>query len=158
VLAPVEQSVLGGPGGEGGQSGWPGAASGTVLGQAAVLGERCWRPDLRVRVRIGPLRRTQFERFLPQRPGAVALRTLLGLFAAPTLGYEVVLVLARSELRPIRLAGGPQSLGRDSFLVTAPARQDRADMVYDMRPMPPLAPAGAPPEDIADIADFADGA
>jgi type VI secretion system protein ImpH len=123
ALAPAEQSVLG-------QS--------AVLGQAAVLGERCWRPDLRVRVRIGPLRRAQFERFLPHAPGAVALRTLLGLFAAPTLSYEVVLVLAHSELRPMHLAGGPQSLGRDSFLVTAPARHDRADMVYDMRPMPPL--------------------
>jgi type VI secretion system protein ImpH len=130
ALAPDEQSMLGARSG----------TRGPVLGQDAVLGERCWRPDLRVRVRIGPLRRVQFERFLPHGPGARALRTLLGLFAAPTLSYEVVLVLARSELRPLRLAGGPQSLGRDSFLVTAPARRDRADMVYDMRPMPPMAP------------------
>jgi type VI secretion system protein ImpH len=62
-----------------------GGVRNAVLGQAAVLGERCWRPDLRVRVRIGPLRRAQFERFLPRAAGAQALRTLLGLFAAPTL-------------------------------------------------------------------------
>jgi type VI secretion system protein ImpH len=146
ALAPGEQSVLGGQG----------VRYGAVLGQAAVLGERCWRPDLRVRVRIGPLSRAQFERFLPNASGARALRTLLGLFAAPTLGYEVVLVLARRELRPVRLAGGPQRLGRDSFLITAPARQDRADMVYDMRPLaplPPSPPAGALddlPQDPAD--------
>lgn len=132
VLAPFEQSVLGGRAG-------PGDASGAVLGQAAVLGQRCWRPDLRVRVRIGPLRQAQFERFLPHAPGAQALRTLLGLFGAPALCYEVVLVLARSELRPVHLAGGPQRLGRDSFLITAPATHDRADMVYDLRPLPPLA-------------------
>jgi type VI secretion system protein ImpH len=151
ALAPDEQSVLGGRGGRGAQSG-------AVLGEAAVLGQRCWRPDLRVRVRIGPLSRTQFERFLPHGSGARTLRTLLGLFAAPTLGYEVVLVLARGELRPVRLAGGPQSLGRDSFLITAPALQDRADMVYDMRPMAPLptSPAVFVQDEWMD--DLADGA
>ncbi|MGJ7916233.1 type VI secretion system baseplate subunit TssG [Massilia sp. LXY-6] len=150
-LAPAEQSMLGGQAGKGG---WPGA----VLGQAAVLGERCWRPDLRVRVRVGPLRRAQFERFLPQAPGARALRTMLGLFAAPTLSYEVVLVLARSELRPVRLAGGPQRLGRDSFLITAKAAHDRADMVYEMRPMLPLppTPSAFAPDDFR--GDPADGA
>jgi type VI secretion system protein ImpH len=140
ALAPGEQSVLRGAAGR----------TGAALGQDAVLGERCWRPDLRVRVRIGPLRRAQFERFLPQAPGALALRTLLGLFAAPTLGYEVVLVLARSEPRPLRLAGAPRRLGRDGFLITRAAAKDRADMVYDMRPMAPLpeAPAAFPCEDM----------
>jgi type VI secretion system protein ImpH len=131
---------------------------GAALGQDAMLGERSWRPDLRVRVRIGPLRRAEFERFLPHAEGARTLRTLLGLFAAPTLSYEVVLVLAHSELRPVQLAGGPQRLGRDSFLITAPATDDRADMVYDLRPMPPLT-ASPPPFEVDDLADeLADGA
>jgi type VI secretion system protein ImpH len=141
-LAPEEQSALGGVMNApmGGPAGRPAGMPSTVLGQAAVLGERCWRPDLRVRVRIGPLTRAQFERFLPRAAGATALRTLLGLFGAPALAYEVVLVLARSELRPMRLAGGPHRLGRDGFLITAPALADRADMVYEMRPMAPLPP------------------
>jgi type VI secretion system protein ImpH len=130
LLAAGERSALGG--------------ANAVLGQAAVLGERCWRPDLRVRVRIGPLSRARFERFLPRGAGAQALRTLLGLFAAPTLGYEVVLVLAHGELRPLQLAAGAQRLGRDSYLLTATARDDRADMVYEMRPMPPLPANPAP--------------
>jgi type VI secretion system protein ImpH len=129
LLADSERSMLGG--------------ANAVLGQAAVLGERCWRPDLRVRVRIGPLSRAGFERFLPRAAGARALCTLLGLFAAPTIVYEIVLVLARTELRPARLAGGPQRLGRDSYLLTTAVRQDRADMVYDMRPMAPLPPTAA---------------
>jgi type VI secretion system protein ImpH len=137
-LAETERSKLGGANG--------------VLGQAAVLGERCWRPDLRARVRIGPLSCAQFERFLPRAAGAQALRTLLGLFAAPTIVYEIVLVLAGTELRPARLAGGPQRLGRDSYLLTTAARQDRADMVYEMRPMPPL-PASAPAFSGDDSAD-----
>jgi type VI secretion system protein ImpH len=149
ALSASEQSRLGGA------PCHPGAAHpGAILGQAAVLGERCWRPDLRVRVRIGPLRRAQFERFLPHADGARALRTMLGLFAAPTLSYEVVLVLAHSELRPVRLAGGPQRLGRDSFLITTPAASDRADMVYDLRPMPPL-PLASMPIEFEDLADAA---
>lgn len=146
ALAPDEQSVLGGA------MDGAGSRPGAVLGQAAVLGQRCWRPDLSVRVRIGPLRRAGFERFLPRAAGALALRTMLGLFAAPTLGYEVVLVLARSEPCPVRLAGGPERLGRDSFLITRPPDRDRADMVYDMRPMAPLpaTPASFPVEDMVD--------
>jgi type VI secretion system protein ImpH len=138
LLAETERSKLGGANG--------------VLGQAAVLGERCWRPDLRARVRIGPLSCAQFERFLPRAAGAQALRTLLGLFAAPTIVYEIVLVLAGTELHPARLAGGPQRLGRDSYLLTTAAPQDRADMVYEMRPMPPL-PASAPAFSSDDSAD-----
>jgi type VI secretion system protein ImpH len=129
LLFDTERSMLGG--------------ANAVLGQAAVIGERCWRPDLRARVRIGPLSRAEFERFLPRASGARALNTLLGLFAAPTIVYEVVLVLSRTELRPARLEGGPQRLGRDSYLLTRTVRQDRADMVYEMRPMPPLPPGAA---------------
>jgi type VI secretion system protein ImpH len=125
-LAPEEQSRLG-------------AAHG-LLSQCAVLGARCWRPDLRVRLRIGPLDRGQFERFLPQGAAARALRTLLGLFATPTLSYEIVLVLRRDALRPIQLAGPGRRLGVDSYLLSGPATADRADMRYEIRPMAPLPP------------------
>lgn len=116
-----------------------------LLGQCAVLGARCWRPDLRVRVRIGLLDRGQFERFLPQEAAARALRTLLGLFATPTLSYEIVLVLRRDALGPIQLEGGGRRLGVDSYLLTGPAMADRADMRYEIRPMAPLPPLPSPP-------------
>lgn len=116
-----------------------------LLGQSAVLGARCWRPDLRVRVRIGPLDRGQFERFLPHGAAARALRTLLGLFATPTLSYEIVLVLRRDALRPLRLDQGGGRLGVDSYLIKGPAMADRADMRYEIRPMAPLPPLSATP-------------
>lgn len=143
-LAPPERTALGG--------------ANAVLGQAALLGARCWRPDLRVRVRIGPLSAAQFERFLPRAPAAASLRTLLGLFAAPTLAYEIVLVLRRQEVGAIRLGGaaghgappdaappacGHRRLGLDSYLATAPTALDRADMRYELRPLAPLPPLSA---------------
>jgi type VI secretion system protein ImpH len=127
-LAPAERSTLGG--------------ENAVLGQAALLGEACWRPDLRVRVRIGPLDSREFERFLPHGAGAAALQTMLGLFAAPTLSYEIVLVLRRTELRALRLGERSRRLGLDAYLVTAPVTFDRADMRYELRPLPPLPPLG----------------
>jgi type VI secretion system protein ImpH len=102
-----------------------------------MLGERCWRPDLRVRVRIGPLPAAQFDRLLPQGSAAATLRTLLGLYAAPTLSYEVVLVLRHTAVRALRL-GERSRLGLDSYVLSAPVTRDRDDMRYELRPMAPL--------------------
>lgn len=115
------------------------AAANAVLGQSALLGERCWRPDLRVALRIGPLTRAQFARFLPGSPGARTLRTLLGLFGTPVLSYEIVLALRRTELAPLQL-GAPARLGLDSYLLTGPSAHDRADLRYLLQPLPPLQP------------------
>ncbi|WP_296947771.1 type VI secretion system baseplate subunit TssG [uncultured Massilia sp.] len=116
-----------------------------ALGRAALLGARCWRPDLRVRVRIGPLDRAGFERFLPQGAAARALRTLLGLFGAPFLGYEVELVLRRADVHPLALGAHGRRLGVDGWLLGAPAPADRADLRYLLRPMAPLPPLPSRP-------------
>ena len=116
------------------------------LGDNTLLGERSWRPDLRARLRIGPLDRDAFAGFLPGGARAEALRAILALVAEPTVGFEVQLVLRASDVGPSRLAGGaavPSSLGRDSFLLGSggePARADRADMRYLLQAMAPLAP------------------
>jgi type VI secretion system protein ImpH len=127
-LAPPERTAL--------------AGANATLGGTALLGERCWRPDLRVRVRLGPLTRAQFERFLPGAPGARTLNTLLGLFGAATLSYEIELGLRRGELAPLRLGegGAPARLGLDSYLLIRPSTVDRADLRYLLRPLAPLPP------------------
>nr|WP_314547088.1 type VI secretion system baseplate subunit TssG [uncultured Massilia sp.] len=135
-LLPDERSLLGSPAGR------PAA-----LGRSALLGERCWRPDLRVRVRIGPLDRGGFERFLPHGEQARGLRTLLGLFAAPALAYEIALVLRRADVLPLQLAPHGRRLGVDGWLLDGPAGADRADLRYELRPLaplPPLHPFSAP--------------
>ena len=122
-LAPGEQAVVG---------------ANALLGRRALLGERSWRPDLRVRVRLGPLDRARYEHFLPGAPGARALRTLLRLFAVPTLAYDVVLVLRQADLGPAQLDASGRRLGLDSYLLSAPAAADRADLCYELRPLDPL--------------------
>jgi type VI secretion system protein ImpH len=124
-LLACEQSALGG--------------ANAALGRAALLGARCWRPDLRVRVRIGPLDRAGFERFLPRGAGARALATLLGLFGTAALAYEVELVLRGEDVAPARLGGAARRLGVDAWLTRAGAAADRDDLRYLLRPLAPLA-------------------
>lgn len=115
------------------------------LGDNTVLGARSWRPDLRARLRIGPLDRERFRRFLPSGDMAAALHDILARFAPPGIDFEVQLILRASDVGPSRLAGAAtlpaaSRLGRDSFLVTGDASEDRADMRYLVRPMAPLPP------------------
>jgi type VI secretion system protein ImpH len=114
------------------------------LGENVLLGERSWRPDLRARLRIGPLDATTFARFLPSGDASAALRAILARCAEPTVGFEVQLVLRAQDVRPLQLPGrthpanGQGRLGRDSFLGAGQAGADRADMRYLMLPMAAL--------------------
>lgn len=122
----------------------PALGANARLGENTLLGERSWRPDLRARLRIGPLGRDAFARFLPGGSAAAALRAILQAAAEPTVGFEVQLILRGRDVAPSRLAGAetaPARLGRDSFLVgleAATGRTDRADMRYLVMPMAPL--------------------
>jgi len=119
------------------------ALGAACLGENTLLGARSWRPDLRVRLRIGPLDRSRFGRFLPSGDMAAALHQLLAQFAVPGIEFEVQLILRAADVGASRLGGAetlpaPPRLGRDSFVLTAPASADRADMRYLIRPMAPL--------------------
>lgn len=125
-LQPGEQSALG---------------INAELGENVLLGARSWRPDLRARLRIGPLDAAGFARFLPSGKASAALRAILRRFAQPTVGFEVQLILRAQDVRPLQLAAGqgaPNRLGRDSFLVSGQGALDRADMRYLLLPMAPL--------------------
>lgn len=145
-LAPGEQCALG---------------INAELGENVLLGARSWRPDLRARLRIGPLDAATFARFLPSGDASAALRAILARFAEPTVGFEVQLVLRAADVRPVRLAARDAGrdeksddksaannaannaersgrLGRDSFLAGASNQADRADMRYLLSPMAAL--------------------
>jgi len=115
------------------------------LGENTLLGARSWRPDLRARLRIGPLARAAFDRFLPSGDAAAMLGSILRMLAPPTVEFEVQLVLRGADVGPSCLASSPAAarLGRDSFLVDGTVCADRADMRYLIAPMAPLAPLKA---------------
>jgi type VI secretion system protein ImpH len=109
----------------------------STLGVDAFCGPRVWQRDARMRLEIGPLRKARFEEFLPGGRAADALEKLLLMLTGPTLEYEVRLILARQDVRPIELdeaRGTHGRLGWDGWLLTRPATQDAADAAYEITP------------------------
>jgi type VI secretion system protein ImpH len=107
-----------------------------VLGRSAMLGERVWQRDLRVRVVLGPLTHARFRQFLPGEPGALALKSLLTLLGGVSLEYEINLQLQKQDIQGCELnsqrAPISSRLGWDTFLQTRPATADRSDVRYDI--------------------------
>ena len=115
-----QQSILGG--------------ANAQLGMSALVGERVWQRDLRMRLTVGPLPRASFNAFLPGGAAARALEKMLTMFTGMTLEYEIELVLRAADVEGVTLdeprAGG--RLGWDSFLITGGEARDRADVRYEI--------------------------
>lgn len=110
---------------------------GGVLGRSAVVGERIWQRNLRMRLTLGPLDHARFRRFLPGGPGERALRHWLGLLLGPSIEFEVRLRLRQDDVKPVALstvrADSLGLLGWDTFLMTRAANADRDDVRYDIQ-------------------------
>lgn len=102
-----------------------------VLGSSALAGDRVWQRDLRLRLRIGPLRRDQFDAFLPGGTAAEALAKWLTLLTGGILEYEVRLVLRAEDVQGSGLGSGSGArLGWDSYMCTRPQETSREDTTY----------------------------
>lgn len=102
------------------------------LGATALVGQRVWQRDLRIGLKIGPLRRQDFERFLPREQAARALAQMLKLFVGLTLECEIQLVLHADDVGGSDLSEHRHSgrLGWDTFLVTQKQVDNRSDVRY----------------------------
>lgn len=133
-LPEAAQSHLGMLGAQAGKAN--GALSSGVLGRSAMLGERVWQRDLRMRIVLGPLAHRDMQRFLPGGAGAAALKEWLTLLNGVALEYEINLTLKRDAVEGSTLASSRQAqrgcLGWDTFLQTREASADRSDVRYDI--------------------------
>ena len=104
-----------------------------TLARGATIGLRLWRHDKRVCLHIGPLDPAGLQRFLPRSAGAAALATMLALFGAPDLQYEVRLILSPPCIRPLLLSSNlseRRRLGWTTFLQTAQSKVRGAEVRY----------------------------
>jgi type VI secretion system protein ImpH len=107
-----------------------------TLGHSGALGVRTWRHDLRITLRIGPLGKEDFERFLPGTDGACALEAMLAMVGIAGLQYLVHLMLKTEDVAPLDLAGGTKPgkrIGWDARLGIA-GKPVPADVRYLLRP------------------------
>jgi type VI secretion system protein ImpH len=105
------------------------------LGFGAVAGDEVWDQQGRVRLRIGPLTRRQYDRFLPGGEAHEALRAVTRFFGNDQFDFEVQLVLARDEAPQCRLDAddAPLALGWCTWLRTAPLDRDPDDAVFTLQ-------------------------
>jgi type VI secretion system protein ImpH len=95
-----------------------------------VLGNAAWDAQARVRLRLGPLSRAQYDAFLPGGSAYDALCALARLYAADEVGVDAQLVLARGEVPgcrigpPSRDGPAPPRLGRGTWLASRPLQRD----------------------------------
>lgn len=97
-----------------------------------VLGDAGWDPQSRVRLRLGPLTREQFDSFVPGGAAHNALRALARMYADDIVGVDAQLVLSRREVAPCVLgvpgtsqgASRAPGLGRGTWLASRPLTRD----------------------------------
>lgn len=104
-----------------------------VLARGATAGVRLWRHDRRVRLHVGPLDEAGLQHFLPHGAGAAALASMLALFGAPGLQYEVRLILSTPCIGALVLSTDPirqRRLGWTTFLPTRQGQVRGAEVRY----------------------------
>jgi type VI secretion system protein ImpH len=102
-----------------------------------VIGDAAWDPQGRVRLRLGPLTRAQFDAFLPGGAAHEPLRALARLYADDQVGVDAQLVLAREAVPRVSLlpprdaaSAGAPPLGRGTWLARrAPTRDPDETML-----------------------------
>jgi type VI secretion system protein ImpH len=102
------------------------------LGMGAVVGDEIWDQQARVRLRIGPLTREVYEKFLPGGDAHEALRTLTRLFSHDQFDFEAQLVLLRDEVPGCVLdssAAAPAPLGWCTWIRSAPFSHDADETI-----------------------------
>lgn len=91
------------------------------LGWGAVAGDEVWDQQARVRLRIGPLTRSEYEMFLPTGSAYAALRKLTRFYSHDQLEFEIQLVLKQDEVPGLVLGAEgdvPDSLGWATWIRT----------------------------------------
>jgi len=103
-----------------------------ALGEGAVAGDEVWDQQARVRVRIGPLTRTQYDNFLPGGESHDTLRGLTRFFGNDQFDFEVQLVLRRDDAPLVQLGAddAPVPLGWATWLRTNPLDRDPDDAIF----------------------------
>jgi type VI secretion system protein ImpH len=106
----------------------------TRLGLGAVVGDEIWDPQSRVRVRLGPLARERFDRFLPRGEDHDVLREICRFFGHDQYDVEVRLVLERDDVPPCILDPDRpgHALGWSTWIRTRPLDRDPDETILTL--------------------------
>lgn len=109
-----------------------------TLGIDSIAGDRVWSIQSKIRIRVGPVCRGRFERFLPDRAASAERKSLflvsqlVRLYLGPELDFDVQMVLKAEEVPDCQLSDGGfgPRLGWNTWLQTLPRSDDASDAVF----------------------------
>lgn len=81
-----------------------------LLGQSAMIGRRVWDQTAGFEIRVGPLKRDTFLRFLPGGDGLVPLCKLIRFYVGDALDFSICLLLETGSVVQTRLGEKPTNL------------------------------------------------
>ncbi|HET9985783.1 MAG TPA: type VI secretion system baseplate subunit TssG [Longimicrobiales bacterium] len=105
------------------------------LGLGALAGDEVWDQQAKVRIRVGPLARSQYDRFLPSGEAFEQMRALTRFFSHDQFDFELQLVLAREDVPGFVLGAGEevaQPLGWSTWIRSTAFRRDADDTVLSL--------------------------
>jgi type VI secretion system protein ImpH len=103
------------------------------LGQSTFCGARIWDRNSKVRLTMGPMRRQQFDGFLPGSNAAENLKQFFRLMVGATFDCEVRLILDKRDLAPAGLSSGGAigtRLGWNGWMHSRPHESESRDVAY----------------------------
>ena len=105
------------------------ANSGT-MGTNLIVGSRVWNCQMHFRLRLGPMKFSEFERLLPAGGSFKRLRDWVTLYVGEELTWDAQFVLVKEEVPKIQL-GKAGRLGWTTWLKTQPFENDAGDLVLN---------------------------
>ena len=105
------------------------------LGQGAVAGDETWDQQARIRIRVGPMPRAQYDMFLPDGSAYDEMRALAAFFTGGRIDVEVQLILDRTDVPPCVLGADEAQaapLGWATWLRTTPLDRDPDETVLTL--------------------------
>lgn len=106
------------------------------LGRTTSIGSRVWSRTAKFRLRIGPLDRERYDRFLPGNEGFDRLEGIVRSYIGDTLDWDVQLILKGDQV-PRAMLGGTTQLGQTSWVEVKTQddtpRPDAADLFLNPR-------------------------
>lgn len=113
------------------------------MGVNALVGDRVWDVQSKIRVRLGPLTYAQFVEFLPdrapvpQRKALFLLAHLVRLYVGPEIDIEVQLILRAGDVPVCRMGKGLAPIGSrigwNAWSKSRPKRADADEPVFQVR-------------------------
>ncbi|WP_295458314.1 type VI secretion system baseplate subunit TssG [uncultured Thiodictyon sp.] len=113
-----------------------------ALGMTTTLGARVWNHQSKFRVRIGPVRLTDYLSLLPGNATLARVKSTVRNYTGDALEWDLSPVLAAAEVPRLRLGAG-QRLGWTTWLASGALGRDGDDLKLDPNRERPEARRGA---------------